>query len=819
MMNIIRYFRNFFRNLRLFYKFQIALFFVSTITLSVMGYFGYTEGRELLKNKAFETLKNITNNKRKMMETYFQTLKSQITTLAENPSTLEALYKFQEGFASHEGLPTNNATQALERYYEQQVLDLLRYNSLQKEWPENYIPAKPQAKALQYKYISNNPKPAAYKHLLEGSNDFPQNYDEIHKKYHKSFLTVRTEFELSDILLIDRKGNVLYSVGKNIDFAQNLLTSPLRHNGAGALFQRLIQAHEEQTVLFRDYDHYIPNAYVPSCFIGTPIYAHNSQLTSSGQREKVGAIIMQISNDKITSILSNNLDWAGEGLGVSGETALVGPEFKLRNNTRRFLEDPVFYQNALLKSEKDTVLVERIKRQKTTILHRKYQTQATMDAINGKSGDKYEVDFLGSSVLDVYMPVNILGTRWAMITEMDGAEVFSSTEVFRTNLLIISAILFVLVTVLGAYLANSLSEPMRKIQREIAMLSEGVFPKISTQIYKDELGKIDASLNILINNMREVAKFAEDIGKGNFDSPFQAQNDKDVLSNSLVKMRDSLKKLSVDERARSWVNTGTAMFANILRESSDDILHLANGSITGLVKYLEANQGVFFYHDENKKTLEALGTYAYDKQRYWQKSIMEGEGLAGQVFLEGSTVYLTEVPETYSKITSGLGYSRPKSVLVVPIKSNDRVYGVIEMASLEVFDKLRIKFAEDMCENIAVTISRIKSAEETRKLLEESQRATEQLRQQEEEMRQNFEELMTTQEEMRLRQEKLDILLHGQIQSQNADRILTSLDVDEYGVTPEDRIKDAIERQKSLLDKSYEKNKEKEQKIREKINN
>ncbi len=817
MMNLVRYFRDFFRNLRLFYKFQIALFFVSTVTLSVMGYFGYTEGRELLKDKAFETLRNITNNKRKTIETYFQTLKSQISTLAENPSTLDAMREFQEGFLAHEALPTEANKQALERYYEQQVLDLLRYNSLQKEWPENYIPSKPQAKALQYKYISNNPKPATYKHLLESSADFPQSYDEAHKKYHKSFLKVRSEFELSDILLIDRKGNVVYSVGKNVDFAQNLLTSPLRHNGAGALFQRLIQAHEEQDVIFRDYEHYIPHAYVPSCFIGTPIYTYNPQLTN--KKEKIGAIIMQISNEKITSILTNGMDWAGEGLGISGETALVGPEFKLRNNTRRFLEDPVFYQNALLKRERDTVLVERIKRQKTTILHRKYQTQATMDAINGKAGDKYEVDFLGSSVLDVYMPINILGTRWAMITEMDGSEVFSATEVFRTNLLIISAILFVLVTLLGAYLANSLSEPMRKIQREISMLSKGIFPKISSQVYKDELGKIDASLNVLINNMREVAKFAEDIGKGNFDSPYQAQNDKDVLSNSLVKMRDSLKKLSIEDRARSWVNTGTAIFANILRENSDDITHLANGAVKGLVKYLEANQGVFFYYNGNKKILEALGTYAYDKQRYWQKSIHEGEGLAGQVFLEGSTVYLTEVPENYSKITSGLGYAKPKSVLVVPIKSAEGIFGVIEIASLDVFDKLRIKFAEDMCDNIAVTIGRIKTAEDTRKLLEESQNATEQLRQQEEEMRQNFEELMASQEEMRLRQEKLDLLLHGQVQHKNADRILSSLDVDEFGLTPEDRIKEAIERQKNLLDSTYEKNKEKEQKIRNKITN
>ena len=424
---------------------------------------------------------------------------------------------------------------------------------------------------------------------------------------------------------------------------------------------------------------------------------------------------------------------------------------------------------------------------------------------------------MGSAVLDVYSPIDILGVRWAMITEMDGSEVFKSADEFRANLLLISIILFVLVTILGAYLARSLSNPMRKIQKEITMLSEGVFPKISTRVYNDELGKIDEALNVLISNMREVAKFAEDIGNGNFDSPFQAKNGEDVLSNSLVVMRDSLKKLSIEDHARSWVNTGTAMFANILRENSDNIQHVADASIAGLVKYLNANQGVFFYYNDNKKVLEALGTYAYDKQRFWKKTIEAGEGLAGQVYLEGSTVYLTEVPETYSKIISGLGHARPTCVLVIPIKANDKIYGVVEIASFELFDQLKVKFAQDVCENIAVTLGRINTAEETRKLLDESQKVTIKLLRQEEEMRQNFEELMATQDETRQRQEKLDSLLYGQTQTELTDRILQSLDKDEHGLSPEERVKDAIVRQKALLDRAYEINKEKEQGIRNKI--
>ncbi len=127
---------------------------------------------------------------------------------------------------------------------------------------------------------------------------------------------------------------------------------------------------------------------------------------------------------------------------------------------------------------------------------------------------------------------------------------------------------------------------------------------------------------------------------------------------------------------------------------------------------------------------------------------MPGEGLVGQCYLEKDIIYLTEIPENYIRIKSGLGDANPRTIVITPIKRDNDLEGVMELASFNKLEAYEVDFLKEAGESIAVALNTAKVNDRTKILYEESQQQAEEMRAQEEEMRQNMEELSATQEEM-----------------------------------------------------------------------
>lgn len=238
-------------------------------------------------------------------------------------------------------------------------------------------------------------------------------------------------------------------------------------------------------------------------------------------------------------------------------------------------------------------------------------------------------------------------------------------------------------------------------------------------------------------------------------SEMKFKNDEMVNGNNKLNIYlQEIEQARKEDEKRSWMSNGIAEVSILIREENDtqklyDIL------IAKLVKYTGANQGGLYVvnAESNHKFIELVAMYAFDRKKYEEKKIEIGEGLLGQCFLEKEIILLTEVPQNYVQITSGLGLANPKFIAIVPMMLNEEVFGMLELASFEILEDYKIEFLKKIGENLAATLKTIKINEQTKELLEASQQQAEEMRAQEEEMRQNMEELQATQEEMQRKEE------------------------------------------------------------------
>jgi len=398
----------------------------------------------------------------------------------------------------------------------------------------------------------------------------------------------------------------------------------------------------------------------------------------------------------------------------------------------------------------------------------KKQAEVVENIKQGKSL-KYEEDIDGVPYYTSIVPIGTGedGKNWALGISIPKNEIYREAS----RITLIAALLCLLglisIVISTSIFSKRLTVPIGKLTHAIKKLAKGEISDANKLelTSKDEIGEMADSVNSLIDGLKETATFAENIGKGMLNASYTPLSENDLLGKSLLDMRSSLilskedeERRKVEDEKHAWATDGIARFAELLRENNHDIRELSFSIIKNLVKYLDVVQGgMFILNDADAEDvyLEMTACFAYDRRKLHESRIEIGEGLVGRCFYEKESIYMVDIPQDYINITSGLGDSRPSSLLLVPLKLNDTVTGVIELASLRPIEEYKIRFVEKVAESIASTLSSVRVNIRTSELLVRTQQQAEEMAAQEEEMRQNLEELTSTQEEMaRVREEE-----------------------------------------------------------------
>ena len=147
-------------------------------------------------------------------------------------------------------------------------------------------------------------------------------------------------------------------------------------------------------------------------------------------------------------------------------------------------------------------------------------------------------------------------------------------------------------------------------------------------------------------------------------------------------MLNNLKDTTIRENEQSWIGRGKENVSDVLRQQNN-IADLAFKTLVSLIEITEMVQGAFYLFDDEKQKLANIATYAYGRKKFINQEFNIGQGLAGQAAFEKELIYRTEVPDNYITITSGiLGDKKPSSILITPLISDEKLQGVIELASV-----------------------------------------------------------------------------------------------------------------------------------------
>jgi len=317
---------------------------------------------------------------------------------------------------------------------------------------------------------------------------------------------------------------------------------------------------------------------------------------------------------------------------------------------------------------------------------------------------------------------------------------------------------------------NLTNKSVTLVRNFLNELKSGKVPdKLTLNTYND-FDEMAQSLNQHVESLNRKIRFADQIGEANVQSSFVPDGIDDVLGNTLLKMAKRLRKAEDEEsihkkaeEKRRWLSEGMAGFGEIFRSERENLEELAFKVIKNLVKYISANQGAIYLNNpkESPPVVDMLSAFAYDRRKFLNRRIQYGEGLIGTCALEMGTIYLTEIPETYFEISSGIGQAKPRCLLIVPLKLENELFGILEIASFRELESHEIGFVEQLGESIAATMAAVRINERTTRLLEKSQKQAEEMARQEEKMIRNMQELKDAQEESRRKESEITGILNA----------------------------------------------------------
>ncbi len=543
-------------------------------------------------------------------------------------------------------------------------------------------------------------------------------YGAIHQRYTTEYVDFLRFYDYSDVILGDAQGNILYTVNEYDDLGKNLFADL-----AGTHFAQAVKASlSDQQPKYADLGRYPPLGREQVVFFILPL--------ADPYQNALGFVAVQIHPKNIQAMFDS-----GESSIAGLSSFLVGTDRRIRFGSKledinegTFREDNPLIQLWLTHLDGDGQYHEQKGHAASEDTHDNHESEwdfhmdlegSVLDLENSPldpEGSTQEQETLnlavkasinhirsyvhGEEMLGIFLPVSIAGTPMIMLSEVTHRQAFASVSNFRTRLLVLIAVTFVLVVVIALFVTRRLVKPIRLITRWVNRVAAG-----------------DYAEGTVLKGTNEISE----------------------LSRSFAEMTERLRTVSSENVRKNWLQEGMAGLHSSVR-GEQAMADLCQNIVTYVARYLDMHSGAMFVKDDQQQ-LALMGTYAWSKRNQHANRFAIGEGLVGQAALEKTTIELTNIPEGYLGVESGMGAARPAHVLIIPLAYENELKGVFEFARLLPMTAEQRLFLEHSIESIAIAINSAQYRTRVNQLLATTTEQSEALKEQQEELRSVNEEL------------------------------------------------------------------------------
>lgn len=401
---------------------------------------------------------------------------------------------------------------------------------------------------------------------------------------------------------------------------------------------------------------------------------------------------------------------------------------------------------------------------------------SSFNKVSQSEDAKYINQILAEIAAKKQIPTGLDPEKWWTISGalIDDIIKIQSAQIERTKIntkhileqekraLLSTILLLIVITILVIFIISFTIRNITNILNTIRFAAEkialGETSKLEV-ITNDVIGSLVKSIQIIDINNLQLAKAAEAIGKGNFDTTITPRSKGDILGIAVQRMKEDLQKFSEESSEKIWLQTGTGLIHKAIR-GEKNIQDLSNHVLNSLVNYINANVGVIY--SCNNETLHFEAGFALSKHYNAPQKLQLGETLIGEAAKQKKILSLQNIPDDFLKVTSATIEGAPRYILIVPLIHNDIIEGVIEVGSLNAFSETTKSLLEEASNSIAIAIHTAKNRAKLQELLEETQAQSEELQAQHSELEglnteleAQAQKLQASEEELKVQHEEL----------------------------------------------------------------